>query len=349
MSKLIVMIGLQGSGKSFAAHNKINSEGNWLIFSSDEYRKLICGDENCQTRNQEVFTRLYQDLRQALIGGKDCIFDATNICRKDRSKLFHQIQGISDVEVIAYVMRTPIKLCLDRDRERTRTVGFNVIDKFIRRFEFPQRFEGFSKIIIDNEPCEDIDIVYDRFQRCLEDMKDWDQANPHHINSLYDHAFLLADHFPRDSAVFFAGIVHDIGKMIVNHYDDQGIAHYYNHDSVGTYYILSELYPLLIDRFTSEEIEFILFLVNYHMKGHKDVRGNAEVKYRRLFGDVWYQTLIDFANADIEASGTESIHDLLYQWIKIDKLTLDEIRNKNEFIQLVEESKRRRKEYAKKW
>ena len=72
-------------------------------------------------------------------------------------------------------------------------------------------------------------------------MKDWDQCNPHHISSLYDHAYLLADHFPKDSAEFYAGILHDVGKMFTRFYDDQSIAHYYNHDYVGTYYILSEL------------------------------------------------------------------------------------------------------------
>ena len=345
MSRLFVMVGIPGSGKSFAAHNKINSEGNWRVFSSDNYRKLICGDENCQDRNNEVFMQLYADLRQALRDGKDCIFDATNICRKDRRKLFHQIQDIADVEVTAYVMRTPVKLCLERDSKRDRKVGFDVIDKFVRRFEFPQRFEGFSNIIIDNEPLEDIFVVEDRFYQVLEDMKKWDQRNPHHINCLYDHAYLLADHFPKDSAMFYAGILHDVGKMIVNHYDDQGIVHYYNHDAVGTYYILSHLSQYLLDLEPQEFLEHVLFLVNYHMKGHKDVRGNSELKYRRLFGDSLYEDLIRFADADIDASGTDSIHDLLQQWIKVEKLTLDEIRAKSEYKELVEQAVVRKQNY----
>ena len=154
-------------------------------------------------------------------------------------------------------MRTPIEICLERDRNRSRKVGFEVIDRYVRRYEFPQKFEGFSQIIIDDDPIEDISIVEKRFYELLEDMKDWDQCNPHHIHCLYDHAYLLADHFQKNSCEFYAGILHDVGKMIVGFFDDQGIAHYYNHDSVGTYYILSKLYPFLTSILNQENIEYL--------------------------------------------------------------------------------------------
>lgn len=346
MSKLIVLVGLPGSGKSYVAKNEFS---NCKVFSSDAYRLLVCGDESCQDRNQEVFTQLYKDLRIALQNGEDCVFDATNVTRKDRARIFNQIRGINNIEVVAYVMRTPVTVCLDRDSQRTRKVGFEVIDKFVRRFEFPQRFEGFSDIVIDREPQESMSLIESRFYQLLEDMKDWDQRNPHHVNNLYDHAYLLADHFPKDSAEFYAGILHDVGKMIVNHCDDQGIVHYYNHDSVGAYYILSYLYEYLIDLEPQSFFEYLMFLVNYHMKGHKDIRSmKSEEKYRKLFGDKWYDSLIKFANADIEASGTESIHELLEQWIKVDKLTLEEIRIKPEYVNLIEQAKRKKVEYVTK-
>lgn len=348
MPKLIVMVGLPGSGKSYIAKKLSESNNNTVVFSSDNYRLRVCGDENCQDRNQEVFTLLYKELREALVEGKECIFDATNVTRKDRARIFNQIRGISNVEVIAYVMRTTINECLKRDVERDRTVGDEVIHKFVKRYEFPQRFEGFSEIIIDNSTREDTIIIEERFLQCLHDMKDWNQHNPHHIHSLYDHSYLLANHFPATTSKFYAGILHDVGKMIVNHYDDQQIVHYYNHDCVGTYYILSSLYEYLEEHFSQEEIEYLLFLVNYHMKGHKDIRENNESKYRQLFGDSWYDDLIRFADADISASGTESIHDLLYQWIKVDKLMYEEICKKDEYQKLIRQYKMEKQAYVSK-
>ena len=338
MAKLYVMIGIPGSGKSFISE-KLATKHNAIVFSSDAYRLKVCGDENCQDRNQEVFSLLYKELRQALIEGKNCIFDATNVTRKDRSRIFNQINGIDNVEVIAYVMRTPLEVCIEQDLHRERCVSREVIKKFLYKYEFPQRFEGFSDIIIDRfdskmELSEEQDeIIENKFFKIIDKMKEWDQENPHHIHCLYDHCYILAEHFPEATSKWFAGILHDVGKMFTRFYDEQGIAHYYNHDCVGTYFILSEL----IDFFSGDSqdfIEHLLFLVNYHMKGHKDFRGSNEQKYSKLFGDNWYDDLILFANADIKASGTESIHDQLMQWIKIDKLSLEEIRSKSEYIQL---------------
>lgn len=340
MSKLYVMVGIPGSGKSFASE-KIAKDNNAIIFSSDKYRLKICGDENCQDRNQEVFSLLYRELRQALIEGKNCIFDATNVTRKDRARIFNQINGINNVEVIAYVMRTPFEVCIEQDLHRERCVSREVIKKFLYRYEFPQRFEGFSNIIIDKfngdiELSEEQNIkIEGKFFDIIDKMKEWDQENPHHIHCLYDHCYKLAEHFPESSSKWFAGILHDVGKMFTRFYDDQGIAHYYNHDCVGTYFILSELIDFFsADNNNQDFIEHLLFLVNYHMKGHKDFRGGNEQKYRKLFGDKWYNNLIAFADADMRASGTERIHEKLMQWVKVDKLSLGEIRSKSEYIQL---------------
>ena len=303
---------------------------------------MSCGDENCQDRNQDVFNALYRDLRLALQSGENCVFDATNVTRKDRARIFNQIKGIPNVEVIAYVMRTPFEICIEQDRNRERTVGYSVITKFLHRYEFPQRFEGFSNIIIDDfvtndqmqfskpEAEYDDEIADTKLFEVIDNMECWDQENPHHIHKLYKHCFTLANHFPEATSSWFAGILHDVGKMYTRHYDDQGIAHYYNHDYVGTYFILSEL----LESFQCNSqyfVEHMLFLVNYHMRGHKDFRGGNEQKYRKLFGDDWYDDLILFANADIKASGTEYIHDKLQQWIKIDNLSLNDIRNKQEY------------------
>ena len=48
MSKLIVMVGIPGSGKSYRA-NTFAKYNDVKILSSDTYRKELFGDENDQT------------------------------------------------------------------------------------------------------------------------------------------------------------------------------------------------------------------------------------------------------------------------------------------------------------
>ena len=103
-----IMVGPPGSGKSFIAKTF-----GWKIFSSDYYRFLVSGDENYHACTQEAFTRLYKDMRESLINGENCILDATNINIKDRARVFNQLQGIPNLEMEAYIINTPISVCIE--------------------------------------------------------------------------------------------------------------------------------------------------------------------------------------------------------------------------------------------
>ena len=155
------MVGLPGSGKSYVTNEILNKQNEYEVLSSDLYRKKLYGDENDQTHNQEVFVALYKDMRQYLSAGKNCIFDATNTTRKARARIFNQLKGIENIEIEAYVMRTPFEVCVENDLNRERTVGYEVIKKFLYSYEFPQKFEGFDKIIIDNFPINNLQYITD--------------------------------------------------------------------------------------------------------------------------------------------------------------------------------------------
>lgn len=324
------MVGLPGSGKSYVSQ-QLKVTYNAEYFSSDLQRIKVCGDVNCQSRNHEVFNALYNDLKKTIKEGKNCIFDATNVTRKSRKTVIDMVKDIPDIEIIAYVMNTKYEDCCIRDGLRERCVGENVIKKFYFSFEFPQRFEGFHDIIIHDTAETD-----NRFFECTwRVMEKFDQENPHHIRTLGEHCKKLAEltqKYRHDHRLYLAGCLHDIGKIFTQFYDEQHIAHYYSHDNVGTYEIMTWMLGNKGIFTCQEDIEYILFLVNYHMKGHKDWRTE---KYRKLLGDEWYNDLVAFADCDIESSGTESIHEQLKQWIKVERLTLKEIRNKPEYEELV--------------
>ena len=329
-SKLVVMVGIPGSGKSTIAKTKIlNTLYDGNIFSSDEYRLKLLGDENDQSNNQLVFSTLYEELIQHLIGGKDAILDATNISIKDRQRVFSQIKSIRDnIEVVAYFVNTPISTCIERDGKRNRVVGEDVIMKMVNRFQCPQYFEGFDSIVFHY-----FEYIHKNFSNALTPilsiMDDYDQKNPHHVGTLGAHCRKLASFYQENSLQYVAGLLHDIGKMRTQTIDEQGICHYYNHDSVGAYTICC--FPEYINHsFSFEDCLTIVAIINFHMKFHKDWLNNN--KYKNLLGEKLYNMIEEFANYDKLASGTNDIHDFLMDAMKIKKLSLDVIRSSEEYL-----------------
>ena len=310
-TNLIVMCGVPGSGKSFASEIwKEKSKNNCKIFSSDKYRELLLGDEKCQDNNELVFNTMYRDLVEHLKNGYDAILDATNTTLKSRLKIIDLLKKndlFNKVNKFCYIVNTPWEECLLRDCHRDRTVGHNVIDKFIKNFQCPQYFEGWDLITFDYFP-ESGDESH--LNSRLNKMKDFNQENPHHIYSLGEHCNRVKDYYISYNNVRAkAGLLHDIGKLFTKHFDEYGIAHYYNHDSVGAYFITSHLDLLTTEEERDNALD-IIFYVNYHMRAHKDFRTTkAYKKYSQIFGQMRLDNLIEFADADIVASGTKDCHD----------------------------------------
>ena len=134
-------------------------------------------------------------------------------------------------------------------------------------------------------------------------MKYFNQKNPHHIYSLGEHCYKLGRNYSARVEVV-AGILHDVGKLFTQKIDENGVAHYNGHDSVGTYYLAS--HPEVVPTRNNWDNFFeTLFYVNYHMRAHRDFCGErAERKYRKIFGGKRFDRLMRFAECDRIASGT---------------------------------------------
>lgn len=326
MTNVYVMVGLPGSGKSVCAKNLykeyIYRGRNSVYLSSDEYRESLLGDETDQSNNTLVFDTMYSDFREHLKNKvDDIILDMTNTTVKSRKRIFEQIRKVypdmKAVNVIAYVMATPVDVAIKRDASRKRTVGENVISKFMYSFQFPQKFEGFNHIWINSPSHGDLredgvvgslfsPIDYD-YIRSL--MSSFDQENPHHAYTLGKHCTEVAIEWlkkngTKNDAGYKAAILHDIGKMFTQTIDVNDIAHYYSHDSVGTYFLMCNL-DLIQPCANWDELFEVLFYVNYHMRAHNDFKGEkAEKKYRALFGNERFDRLMMFGECDRLGNGT---------------------------------------------
>ena len=279
-----MMIGLPYSGKSYFV-NKYKAENDEYI-SSDEIRKELYGDESDQTNPNKVFEIMYKRTCKALSENKSVWYDATNIKSKYRIHLLNSLKHkFNDVHYKCYVMCTPLKILLIRQQNRDRFVPATVIDKMIRQFEVPMYYEGWNEIELVRMP----DIVT-RFNadRYLETNKNVAHDNPHHTLNIFEHMQLASTKYHEDMVkennveehvIYNTLKYHDIGKYYCKTFIDakgikSNIAHYYNHENVGAYYILTSNitnsdYALLI----------IAWLINNHMKFYINSISNWINKY----------------------------------------------------------------------
>jgi predicted kinase len=143
--KLIVMVGISGSGKSTFA-NGLKTSMNAEVVSTDDIRLELTGNAEDQTQNGRVFGVAKKRVNDLLAQGKNAVIDATSLSPKDR-KEWVQIGKSNDAEITAYVVNTNSVTAKKRNAGRVRKVPEWVIDKQIAKFSVPNSSEGFDKIV----------------------------------------------------------------------------------------------------------------------------------------------------------------------------------------------------------
>lgn len=230
--KLIILCGIPGSGKSTYCKDYVERHINTIHLSSDAIRKELYGDENIQGNPGEVFTLMQQRAVKALNNGCDVLYDATNITRKDRSGIIGVCPKFAKIE--CHIIWAPIEICIERDAARERTVGKEVIDKMLKRFQAPYYDEGIDEIEVFNTVfCPSYP------SKCFENMR-ISHDNPHHTLPVDKHCEMARDIIGEFGDLYRAAWYHDIGKPYVKAFvDSKGnpceTAHYYQHQCVGAW------------------------------------------------------------------------------------------------------------------
>ena len=289
---LTVMVGLSGSGKSTIARTELADE-NTVIVSSDAIREELCGAVEDQSKNVEVFKLFHERIRRNLEKKKNVIADATNLTMKSRRAILMTVNGLEDVFKRCYIVPKPYEQCLEDNRLREHPVPDEVLAKQIRRFQIPFIEEGFHTIIFHRMPenCEANDIP---------DMRGFDQQNPHHTLDLYNHCTmavrLFSAKYVYPTRFLIGALYHDIGKMYTQTFDESGIAHYYQHQSVGSYHFLTAMCSIGEETVLDE-----CFIINYHMLPFYWETKKAHQKWRKRFGEEKYHILMAFHECDMRA------------------------------------------------
>lgn len=302
---LYVMVGLSASGKSTIA-KEIAEKNNAEIVSTDAIRGEICPEGvSDQSMNEEVFKIFHKRICGNLMADRNVIADATNITMKSRRAIFEAIKNIECYK-IAYVMTKEFINCFIDNSSREYPVPRDVLYRQMNKFQIPFIEEGFDEIVIHK--TKPIDISTSFFFDIAEKMNGFDQKNPHHTLDLLTHCSLAKDKFKKKIGYLWseypiAAGLHDVGKLFTQTFDvdDMSVAHYYRHENVGSYYLLSHEQHFRAIGYTDEELLNILFLVNYHMMPFSWTSKEAHKKWKRRFGDNKYKLLIDFNKCDINA------------------------------------------------
>jgi len=148
--KLIVMIGVPGSGKTTWAKQYLeehkNDEFKWVRVSRDDIR-MMCFNVEFDIVNEVTVTQIEDKLvRLALEEGKNVLIDATHVNRKSRNKWHKLALDVGGIDVIEKGFKIDLETCLERNRNRDRKVPEDIIQNMYEKLQ-KSGFQEWNEII----------------------------------------------------------------------------------------------------------------------------------------------------------------------------------------------------------
>ena len=113
MSKIILPIGISGSGKSKILRNRFINDYEVLV-CPDDIRLKLTGNISDQSRNKEVFEIVDLLIDGAVKQDKNVFLDATNVNTKNRKKLVNKYKNNPNVVIQYYILPADVKVSYER-------------------------------------------------------------------------------------------------------------------------------------------------------------------------------------------------------------------------------------------
>lgn len=160
MSKLIVLSGVPGSGKSyFSKLLRKKKEGHVYIISSDALRDLVTGSQKNLSEDKLMWKMFYE---LAKVYSEDpkgiVVLDATNRDTKYRIDSVKELKShFDETNLVLFDVAKEVVIRQNFDREFP--VPSEVLEEYFANFELPQKedYEFFSHVYITNgENIEEI-------------------------------------------------------------------------------------------------------------------------------------------------------------------------------------------------
>ena len=149
MTKLILLIGIPGSGKSTLAKQLVSECPQMQLVSTDAIRGQLFGSEAIQGSWLLIWQEIERQFQQSVITEKLTLFDATNAQRQHRREVITLARNLGFTRIIGIWVRTPVWLCLARNKKRLRQVPEEVILRMHRQLRDapPTLADGLDQIV----------------------------------------------------------------------------------------------------------------------------------------------------------------------------------------------------------
>ena len=153
MSKLIVLSGVPGSGKSyFSKLLRKKKAGHVYVVSSDSLRDMVTGSQRNLSEEQLIWkmyyelARVYADDPRGIV-----ILDATNIIIKHRVDAVRELKPYFN-ETDLVLFDVPKEVVMKQNLEREFPVPEVVLEEYFEAFQLPQKedYEFFNNVYITN-------------------------------------------------------------------------------------------------------------------------------------------------------------------------------------------------------
>jgi len=143
---IVLLCGPAACGKSTFAQRHFRPT---QVISSDWARGRVCDDERDQRYSAQAFAlvRYLTELRLGL--NRLCVVDSTALTPPHRRE-FLELARRYQVPCEVFLFDVPLEKCIERDRQRDRTVGSQVIERHYQAFGQTKaeiRQEGFDQVI----------------------------------------------------------------------------------------------------------------------------------------------------------------------------------------------------------
>jgi predicted kinase len=139
MKRVIILRGLPASGKSTYSTRLIKEEkGRWVRVNKDLLREMCHASEWSPSNEKFILKLRDTTILQALEDGKHVIVDDTNLAPYHIDRIKELVKGQATVEVNDEFLQVPVEECIQRDLQRLKSVGKDVIMKMYNQYIRPQ-------------------------------------------------------------------------------------------------------------------------------------------------------------------------------------------------------------------
>lgn len=133
--KMTLTRGLQASGKTTWAKKLVASDPSYVRINRDDFRSMLFGEPKFTPEQEEQVTVVqHAAIKAAFKAGNSVVIDDTNLNDKFVRQLMKIAQSFGAEVEFKDFTDVPLEVCFDRDANRERSVGPNVIRSFYDRY-----------------------------------------------------------------------------------------------------------------------------------------------------------------------------------------------------------------------